>query len=116
MSLDTLGLYLIEAIYALYGLFSFYYAYIIAIKKEFRIVNGVDDNTILRIKQTRRFARDYALPHFLVGLTSIVSVILAIIDGPLVLLVATVVTVAVCWYGTSMTRKLPERLRRGYYM
>ena len=98
MSLDTLGLYLIEAIYALYGLFSFYYAYIIA------------------IKQTRRFARDYAMPHFLVGLTSVISVILAIIYGPLVLLVATVVTVAVCWYGTSMTRKLPERLRRGYYL
>ncbi len=114
--LDTILLWVITGIYGVYGLFSLYCAYNILSRKNFQFVTGYDERYTRNLKNQEKFARDYSLPHILIGLNCLLAVVIVAIFGFSSMMISVAITIVLFGYGTSITRRMPERLRRGRYM
>lgn len=115
-ALDNAIIWLILGLYFFYGAFSLYSGYRILAKLNFVFVNGFDEQYNRNIKNKKKFARDYSMPHILIGLNCIIGTVASAIFGIPAMVISVVVTIALFFYATHITRRLPERVRRGRYM
>jgi hypothetical protein len=114
-ALNNIILWILTLGYGVYGVLSLVYFYKIQAQKHFELIPGFDERSRRNIGNEAKFARDNAMPHLLIGLSCIAGVVLVFLYGFSSMAYSIIATLLCFSYGAYVSRRNPERIRRGKY-
>jgi uncharacterized membrane protein YhaH (DUF805 family) len=113
---DKVGLYLIAGVFALYGFFCMYVAYMIWKRHVFQYINGIDANVERRINNKKKFAAEFCIPYVLMALVCFVSSLGSIFFSWGAMGLFGVIPVFIIGqYISIIARRVHDRIRNGAY-